>query len=204
MSSSAARKSANPDLAVILLAAGTSSRLGQPKQLLRYKGTTLVRERVAMIRQAFPRLKQLIVVTGAKRVAILEALSGLAFKEAYNANFEFGMSGSLRAGLAALSPETQAAFFLLADQPLISHVRLQEMVRIWEKHPEKVIAAAYAEIEGVPAIFPKQYFEKLMAVEGDKGARKVLSQIGEGEKMQFHLPEAAVDIDVENDLGHLL
>lgn len=203
MSSSAARKSANPDLAVILLAAGTSSRLGQPKQLLPYKGTTLIQERVAMIQLAFPRLEQLIVVTGANRAAILEALSGMAFQEAYNANFEMGMSGSVRAGLAALSRETHAAFLLLVDQPLIGQVHLQEMVRLWKQNPEKVVAAAYAGIEGVPAIFPKLYFEKLTAVDGDKGARKVLSQMGEGEKMQYNLPEAAVDIDEENDLTYL-
>lgn len=156
-----------------------------------------------MIRQAFPRLKQLIVVTGANRRDILEALSGMAFKEAYNPNFEIGMSSSLRVGLEGLSQETQAAFFLLADQPLVGPGHLQEMVKCWEQNPEKVIAAAYSGIEGVPAIFPKRYIEKLIALEGDRGARKVISQMSEGEKMQYNLPEAAVDIDEENDLTYL-
>ena len=203
MSSSAAKRSANADLAVILLAAGTSSRLGRPKQLLPYKGTTLIRERVNTIQQAFPGMKQLVVVTGANRIAILEALSGLAFKEAHNSNFETGMSSSLKVGLEALSQETHAAFFLLADQPMIGQVHLQEMVKLWEQNVGRVIAAAYAEIEGVPAIFPKKYFKKLVAVEGDTGARKVLSQMDEEEKMHYPLPEAAVDIDEESDLSHL-
>ncbi len=204
MSNSAANRLANPDFAVVLLAAGTSSRLGRPKQLLPYKGTTLIRERVNTVRRAFPELEQLVVVTGAGREAVLEALKGATFKEAFNASFESGMSSSVKAGLGALFSGTGAAFFLLADQPYVSHIHLREMVKRWRENPEKAIAAAYSEIEGVPAIFPKSYFQKLLAVEGDKGARKVLSQMGEAEKMIYHLPEAAVDIDEERHLGHLL
>lgn len=203
MSNSAANRLANPDFAVVLLAAGTSSRLGRPKQLLPYKSTTLIRERVNTIRQAFPELEQLIVVTGASREAVLEALQGTTFKEAFNASFENGMGSSVKTGLEALSKGTQAAFFLLVDQPLISQNHLLKMAKRWEQDPEKVVAAAYSGILGVPAIFSQLYFQKLLVLEGDKGARKVLSQMNEQDIIRYHLPEAAVDIDSEKDLQHL-
>jgi len=205
MSSSAANRppvSRLPaNLSILLLAAGSSSRLGQPKQLLPFKGTTLVAERVKSIRSVAD--GELIVVTGAARKDVLHSMENLAFKEAFNASYYAGMSGSINIGIGALSPTTSACVIMLVDQPFISPTHLLEMAAKWEKNKDKIVAASYSGFHGVPVIFPRSYFPQLLSLQGDQGARKALVQLGPEEIVSYHLPEAGIDIDTVEDLKQL-
>ncbi len=190
-------------LSIILLAAGSSSRLGEPKQLLPFKQQVLVQERVSTIQNAFKGACEVVVVTGAKRKEVKLALRGLDYLEAFNAHFSDGMSTSVKTGLQHVSSNTDAAMFLLVDQPFISEKHLIEMEEKWQQMTKKVVAASYAGILGVPAIFPASYFDLLQALSGDQGARKVLMKLPANDVLPYHLPEASVDIDTLEDLKQI-
>lgn len=170
--------------------------------MLPYKGTTLVRERVNTIRNAFSS-GQLLVVTGAHREAIETVLAGLSCHFVYNPHYKKGLSTSIKAAVSALRRKASAAFFTLVDQPLIGSKQFQQMAALYSEHPGKVIAASYNGIAGVPAIFPAVFFSQLEALDGDKGARKLISSIDECLIELYELPEASVDIDSPEDLIHL-
>jgi molybdenum cofactor cytidylyltransferase len=198
MSSSAANR-LPASLSIVMLAAGSSSRLGQPKQLLPFKGTSLVAERVNSILSVVD--SELIVVTGAAREQVIHSLEGQPFKECFNADYRDGMSGSIKKGIEAVS--TSACLMMLVDQPFISPKHLIEMAVKWEKNEDKIVAASYSGLHGVPVIFPRSYFRLLLSLQGDQGARKALAQLGPEEIMSYHLPEAGVDIDTVEDLKQL-
>jgi molybdenum cofactor cytidylyltransferase len=187
-------------LSIVLLAAGSSSRLGQAKQLLPFKNSTLVRHRVATVTQALGNEYHVFVVTGAKRKEVCKELTGLSYTEVYNDQFSEGMSTSMKAGLSCLPPDVEAVMFLLVDQPFVSEKHLSEMADKWLSNPAKVLCAAYSGIVGVPAIFPRKYFEQLLALKGDQGARKILKNLSDTEVLRYPLPEASVDLDTLEDL----
>ena len=187
-------------LSIVLLAAGLSSRLGQAKQLLPFKNSTLVRHRVTTITQALANEYNVFVVTGAKREEICKELTGLSYTEVYNDQFFEGMSTSIKAGLSFLPPDAEAVMFLLVDQPFVSEKHLSEMVGKWLNDQSKVLGAAYSGIIGVPAIFPRSYFEQLLLLKGDQGARKIIKNLSDTEIVSYPLPEASVDLDTLEDL----
>ncbi|MEQ8413596.1 MAG: nucleotidyltransferase family protein [Imperialibacter sp.] len=200
MSSSMPQAPKKAKLSIVLLAAGSSSRLGQAKQLLPFKNSTLVRHRVTTITQALANEYNVFVVTGAKREEICKELTGLSYTEVYNDQFSEGMSTSIKAGLSFLPPDAEAVMFLLVDQPFVSEKHLSEMVGKWLNDQSKVLGAAYSGIIGVPAIFPRSYFEQLLSLQGDQGARKILKNLSDAEIVSYPLPEASIDLDTLEDL----
>ncbi|MEQ8684526.1 MAG: nucleotidyltransferase family protein [Imperialibacter sp.] len=200
MSSSMPQAPKKAKLSIVLLAAGSSSRLGQAKQLLPFKNSTLVRHRVTTITQALANEYNVFVVTGAKREEICKELTGLSYTEVYNDQFSEGMSTSIKAGLSFLPPDAEAVMFLLVDQPFVSGKHLSEMVGKWLNDQSKVLGAAYSGIIGVPAIFPRSYFEQLLSLQGDQGARKILKNLSDAEIVSYPLPEASIDLDTLEDL----
>ncbi|WP_339814760.1 nucleotidyltransferase family protein [uncultured Imperialibacter sp.] len=200
MSSSMPQVPKKAKLSIVLLAAGSSSRLGQAKQLLPFKDTTLVRHRVATITRALGNEHNVFVVTGAKREEVRTELAGLSYTEVYNDQFSEGMSTSIKAGLACLPTDAEAVMFLLVDQPFVSEKHLSEMVGKWLNDKSKVLGAAYSGIIGVPAIFPRSYFEQLLLLKGDQGARKILKNLSDAEVLSYPLPEASIDLDTLEDL----
>lgn len=182
-----------------MLAAGASSRLGQAKQLLPFNSTSLIRNRITSIRKVFSNDHELLVVTGAGRAQIVKEMEGLEATEIFNPHFSEGMSTSIKAGLEML-PTVDAALMMLVDQPFVTEKHLTEMSDKWLKQPDKILAAAYSGITGVPAIFPSIYFENLRSLRGDQGARKILQQLPESEVITYRLPEASIDIDTLEDL----
>ncbi|MEQ8532669.1 MAG: nucleotidyltransferase family protein [Imperialibacter sp.] len=200
MSSSMPQAPKKAKLSIVLLAAGSSSRLGQAKQLLPFKNSTLVRHRVTTITQALANEYNVFVVTGAKGEEICKELTGLSYTEVYNDQFSEGMSTSIKAGLSFLPPDAEAVMFLLVDQPFVSEKHLSEMVGKWLNDQSKVLGAAYSGIIGVPAIFPRSYFEQLLSLQGDQGARKILKNLSDAEIVSYPLPEASIDLDTLEDL----
>lgn len=190
-------------LSVILLAAGSSSRLGQPKQLLAFKGSTLVHERLATIGAILPDGEPPVLVTGANRSEVAKAVKDLSHVEAFNATYSEGMGGSIRAGLEAVPADSEGCLFMLVDQPFVGRQHLREMIDKWQMQPDKVVAAEYSGIAGVPAIFPRRFFSHLSQLAGDQGARKILAALSADDVVEYHLPEAAVDIDTLEDLKNI-
>lgn len=187
--------------AAILLAAGASTRLGQPKQLVEYQGESLLKraQRIAQEAGAFP----IIVVTGANHDQVLKHCNANETLNAYNSEWESGMASSIRAGLEALdrSPAgstTQAVLLLTCDQPAVTPEHLRALMHI--ARTGTLAASTYANRTGIPAAFPRSFFPQLLTLTGDEGARHLLQS---ADVARIPLLNGAFDIDTPADLERL-
>ncbi|HZU04391.1 MAG TPA: nucleotidyltransferase family protein [Chloroflexota bacterium] len=159
-------------VAGILLAAGQSTRLGQPKQLLPYRGRSLLRHAAEVGLAAG--LAPLIVVIGAAAPAMRRELEGLAVQVVENPRYAEGQSTSLRAGVAALPPGTAAVVILLVDMPAVDAEVIARLVEAWRATAAPIVRPAYAGQPGHPVLFAAPLLPELAAVQGDEGGRAVL------------------------------
>ena len=192
-------------IAVILLAAGASSRLGRPKQLLPYQGQTLLR-RAAETAVAVAAGAPVVVVTGAEHARLLPELAGLAVVPWRCSNWQQGMGASLVCGLTMLESlcATWAhAIIMLCDQPLVTPALLQELLAKQAAANQWIVAAEYAGVRGVPVLFTRAAVPLLRELPAAAGAGQLLKQ-------HPHLvatvpfPGGAVDVDTEAQYAALL
>lgn len=192
-----------PQRAAIVLAAGASTRLGQPKQLVQFQGKSLLRRtaEAAIASGAWP----VMVVLGRDAEALLPELAGLAVAAVANSNWQEGMGSSLRCGVEAFqraSPAATGVLLMVCDQPRITAAHLEGM---WARYAAtgKVVAVRHGDRPGVPAIFPAKYLPDLARIAGDKGARSLLGGLVAAEIELVELPEAGFDLDTPEDLVRL-
>jgi len=157
----------------IVLAGGTSSRLGQPKQLLDLGGRPLLQHAVDAVAAAG--LDELIIVLGhrAEDVAAAVTLPAGA-RSVLNPDYATGQASSMRSGLAATSPTSEAAVILLGDQPDMRPADIVAVVNAYRTGSGPVVQGSYRGEPGHPVLFARETWPELMGVEGDKGARDVL------------------------------
>lgn len=183
-------------IAGLLLAAGSSSRLGRPKQLVEFDGETLIRRAAQALIDSG--CEPVIVVLGSEVEASKGALHGLDVRIAENADWQSGMSSSIREGMSRVILENvDGVLISVCDQPRVTAEHLQKLATRFAETHAAVTAAEYDNILGVPAIFSRELFDDLMQLCGDKGAREL---IREGAAVSVPMPEAAFDIDTEADL----
>ena len=188
-----------PRHALVLLAAGASRRLGQPKQLLRIDGETLVHRAARLGLATTP--AQALLVLGAQADATWAAIEDLDLQRVDCPDWSDGLGASLRAGLAAVSPECEGALVLLCDQPALDAAHLQSLVGSWRHDPARAVASAYAGVLGVPALLPRAWFEALSRNTGDRGARDLLRERVDDVKA-IPAPALSMDIDRPGDIGN--
>ena len=184
ISSATAPASAGP-VALLLLAAGASTRMGRPKQLLPYHGRTLLRHaaETAVASGCAPR----VLVAGALYSELLPEVAGLDFSVVRNDVWASGMGSSIVAGLTALEahhPALAAVVVMLCDQPLLTADIIQQLKQQFFSTGQPVVATAYAGIRGVPALFSRTTFAELRTLAGATGARDLLRRYA-------HLPTVA-------------
>ncbi len=182
------------NVAAIILAAGTSSRMGQPKQLLPYEGRSLVRRAVEAA--VGSRTHQTVVVTGAAREAVENELSGLAVMLVHNPDFADGMSTSLRVGLKAIRPEVDAVVVMLADQPFVDASVVDGLIDRYEQSGAKIVRPRYGDVPGNPVLWDSSHFAALAAQEGDQGGRSLM-QAHKDQIAWLELPDAILQTDVD-------
>jgi molybdenum cofactor cytidylyltransferase len=181
---------------VIILAAGESSRLGKPKQLITFRGRTLVRHVVESASKSVCR--PVAVVLGANMDQIRPEICEEA-RIVENSEWNEGMASSIRRGVEAIEAEVDAIILMLCDQPLID---AQILNRFAEKSGEGLVAAEYGGTIGVPALFASEFFDELRALRGKDGAKKILLT-NENRVARIVCPEAAIDIDTAADVQRL-
>ena len=189
---------AAPRIGALVLAAGASTRLGSPKQLIIYQGAPLVRR--AAIAAVDAGATQVVVVLGANESLIRPVLQGLAsVTTIMNADWASGMSSSLAAGLRALNNATDydAVLVTLADQPLVDAAALKRLIAAFDDG-HRLVASAYDKVQGVPAVFGREHVAELMQLAGDAGAGRWLRSRS-SQVTSIPMVVGSVDIDTPAD-----
>jgi molybdenum cofactor cytidylyltransferase len=187
----------------IVLAAGAATRMGAQKQLLRYRGLTLLEHCVGQALEA--RLNPVIVVVGAGGPEVCAAIAAQPVEIVENPAWQSGMGSSLSAGIQSLlntKADATAVAVLLADQPCVRAEHLIAMRRLLETGRASAVAAKYSGGLGVPAFFKRELFGALASLPPEAGARRLLREPGL-HVSAYPLPEAAVDIDTPEDFAQL-
>jgi molybdenum cofactor cytidylyltransferase len=187
----------------VILAAGASTRMGAPKQVLQFGGETMLRRAASIAIEAGCR--PVVVVTGANAAASRKALRGLDVREAENQQWESGISSSVRVGIEALvtaNAKIAAVVLMLCDQPFVTREVIARLVAAYRETGRSIVASRYGGSYGVPALFGKVHFAELTRLEGDVGAKRVIQK----HLPKVHLlpfPEGEIDIDTPDDLARL-
>ena len=184
----------------IILAAGSSSRMNSPKQLLKWRDRPLLEHTILTARSILN--ERIIVVLGANAQLIQSAINLDTVTTRINPDWQEGMASSIRAGIQALPASAAATLILLSDQPLITAAHIQNLLAGRQQAPDRIIASLYHQSVGVPALFPAEFFEHLSSLRGDRGAKSLLMKF-EKSLLTIPLPEAELDIDNEEDFDHL-
>ncbi|MGB0133582.1 nucleotidyltransferase family protein [Dokdonella sp.] len=182
---------------VIVLAAGSSTRLGQAKQLLTIDGETLVHRAVRIGLETNP--VDCVVVCGADAEMIKASVADLDCRVVSCADYRSGLSASMHTGLAALRSDCAAALILLTDQAALDADHLRQLCESWRCDPQRAAASGYADTVGVPAMLPRSWFPELARTHGDRGARDLLRARSDEVDVSA-APELAHDIDTPGDL----
>ena len=162
-----------PFVSGLILAAGASTRLGQPKQLLPFGTTTLLGRVVAEARAASA-LDEVVVVIGGATTEVRRRVDFAGAKVVENPEFAQGCSSSYRTGLEALDPRAQAVAVLLGDQPGVDRTVVDTVVDEWRLTQDRIMLASYKTREGHPLVFARALFDQLVALQGDKAAWKIV------------------------------
>jgi len=192
------------DIEILILAAGSSSRLGQPKQLLQFQGTTLIRR---IIQEALNSgVGKVTVVTGHKHTRIADEIADMDISQFYNKEWKEGIGASIRNGLTLLTaknPQLSAVIITMVDQPFVDAAHLKKLADTYDPSRPMIVASAYSGTFGVPVLVDSYYFDKLKALKGDEGGKKIFAAYLDN-IVEIPFKIGSIDIDEEKDLPSLL
>jgi len=192
-----------PSVSGVVLAAGGSTRLGRPKQLLSLGGEPLLRHTVR--RALAARLGEVVLVLGHRAAEVGAAVGELGQRTVVNPDWSSGQSASLRAGVAAVDPRAAAAVFLLGDQPQVGPATLDALVAAFVRSAAPIVQPLYGGEPGNPVLIARPLFPELLAVAGDRGARDVVRAHRE-EAVRVPVGDGPPpgDVDTEEDYRALI
>lgn len=187
---------------VIILAAGSSSRLGRPKQLIEFQGKKLIQKAIEEAQKS--KADSLVVVLGWNPDLIKKGFDSEYIPFVINENWEEGMASSMQVGLRFLmeNEHPDQVILMLVDQPFVNAGLLDQLILEKERTEKGILACSYSETLGVPAIFDQSYFEEMLSLKGSEGAKKVILKNSD-DVFSIDFPLGAVDLDTEEDLIRL-
>jgi molybdenum cofactor cytidylyltransferase len=183
----------------VILAAGGSFRFGRPKQLLSFRDKTLVRMMVDAACEAG--CSPIVVVIGSDWEKIHPELAHANVIEVQNKNWQRGIGSSIRSGVEALTdhaPDIEAVLLLVCDQPAVDARFIERLIATHEATRKDIVASGYANTLGVPALFARSLFKKLLSLSDEAGAKSIILQNPE-RVAELAFPEGAIDIDTRED-----
>lgn len=189
---------------IIILAAGESSRLGRPKQLLPYHQKSLIShiaEEALQVRDTYT-----IVVTGSSDEAVRQELRDVALHICYNDDWKTGMASSIHKGIEEMikqRPAIDACIITVCDQPFVSTSLFETLIQKYVETGSGIIASTYTGTKGTPVLFARKYFDQLLALEGSEGAKKLL-KVNEADVSLVDFDKGEIDIDTEIDYQRLI
>lgn len=168
-------------IAIVILGAGASTRLGTAKQLLKANDSQTFLKHAAATALSTT-CRPVVVVLGSGHEAIVKELSGLDLFIVVNAHWQTGLASSVKCGLheaLRMQADTDALIFMVCDQPFVSTTLLEALVDHYHASGKTIVASRYDEVTGTPALFDHSFFPLLETLEGDKGALKLIHQFPE-------------------------
>jgi molybdenum cofactor cytidylyltransferase len=186
----------------LILAAGSSSRLGRPKQLLKYRRKTLIENAVSTVLSAG--ISQVYVVLGSDFEMIKDTISYLPVNIIHHENWQEGIGSSIRTGVSFIENgnHADAILIMLCDQPKVNSDHLKTLIQCYLKQKRSIIATGYGQQAGVPALFDRKIFPSLKELKGDSGAKSIISK-NSGNVFAVNFELAGIDIDTPEDLMNL-
>ena len=190
-------------IAVIILAAGRSARLGSPKQLLSYRGKTLLQHTIdtALESQASP----ILVVLGSGKDAIKKELEQKQVFILENSSWESGMASSISCGitnLQELAPESKAVILMVCDQPFVNAKLLNNLITKHKDTRQSIVASSYSNTLGTPALFHQSLFSELLVLEGESGAKSLIKKYSLQTGF-VSFDQGSIDIDTRENYRNL-
>jgi molybdenum cofactor cytidylyltransferase len=184
----------------IILAAGSSSRLGTPKQLLLWQGQPLVR--IVSQKLLMTGIQPIIVVVGAEKNTVKKALEDLDITTVENLYWKEGISTSIRAGIAALPDNIQAAIFATSDQPFVPESLIRKLIDEYGQTGAEIICPECKGELRNPVLFDKSLFAELTQLEGDTGG-KALFDHHQVSRVEWQNEEDFRDIDTQEEMQEM-
>jgi molybdenum cofactor cytidylyltransferase len=196
------RKHGRSGISALVLAAGTSQRMGRPKQLLRFGDSPLLEHALASARQAD--VDEVILVLGFAADEIQRTIGTNGLVIAINQEYQQGMGTSLRTAISAISPQAQGALVILADQPFVRLATLNSLIEYHARHRPQIIIPTYQGFRGNPVLLDRSVFPELMSLKGDVGCRAIFGRHTENiHKLSVQDAGVLLDVDTLEDFHKL-
>ena len=193
-------RSSQPVVCACVLAAGTSTRFGETKLVRNLHGKPLVQHALLASQGACE--GRVTLVVGHDEAAVIAASSGHSDKVIVNCDHQQGIGTSISAGVRECRDGADAILIVLADQPLVTAAHLSQLIDHWSGAADEIITSSFEGVVGPPILFPKKAFDALCELNGDTGAKKILSN-NEFHVRSIDFPPAGMDVDTPDDLRKL-
>jgi len=190
-------------VAAVVLAAGSSTRFGKPKQFGLFQGETFIKRIVAAAIAAG--CAPVVVVTGEDSTQVTLELTGLSVSIAMNPGWSSGVGSSIRVGVQRamdLAADLDASLLLTCDQSFVTAAVLAQLIQLCLTSGKPIVASAYATTLGIPALFDRSCFPDLLRLKEDSGAKKIILA-RPYDVVSFDFPTGAIDIDTAADYEKL-
>ena len=185
-----------PKITGIILAAGRGRRMGRTKQLLPFRGQTILE---CVVEHALASsLERVVVVLGYQAAVIGPLLKGKNVTIVCNPRYDSGQSSSLKAGMQAVSEDAEAVLFLLGDQPLVTPQIINLILAAYATTPGPIIQPEFAGKRGNPVLFSRETFPSIQAVTGDCGARPLFDEYA-GRILRVPVDDPAIQMDIDSE-----
>ncbi len=187
---------------IIILAAGSSSRMGEPKQLMKFKSKTFLQHIVEESKEA--NLNPVICVTGFQSDQISKTISGMNVTIVYNGQWSEGMGTGISAGITeAMLSDVDSVILAVSDQPYVSSGLFAKMLTMKDKSGKGIVASSYAGTLGTPVLFDKEYFNQLKSLDGNQGAKNIV-HMNMSDVCTVQFEKGSIDIDTKEDYEKLI
>lgn len=190
-----------PELSVLIPAAGASHRLGQAKQLIKFRDKTLLQHAIGKAALLSP--LEILVVTGSQANLVKASVNDKTVKWVHNPAWVDGLGSSVAAGTASLDETSEGVMIVLCDLWRLQARDLQSLADVWHADRQQIVVATADGQTMPPVIFPCSQFEELKKLKGKQGARSLIKK-HLGSLTTVQMPNAAFDLDNEQQLDQLL
>ena len=186
-------------IGAVILAAGSSSRFEQPKQLITFRAKSLVRRVIDAALEAG--CSPVVVVIGSESERIVGELQKTKAMSVENEDWQKGIGTSIRRGVQGLmnhASGSDAIVLLVCDQPFVNAQTIRNLINLRDQTKKTIVASRYADTMGVPALFDRSLFEELLSLGDEAGAKSIILRSPQ-RVAECEFPEGAVDIDTRED-----